>query len=295
VQTRSASWSPREIPLAAEMRRDRDDALKNEPRDLTIRTIGVLFGRQSHGGNVRVLAWTLPRAIPFRQALLRSLMEQSCYKCGQVVEEGVPFCPHCSAPQIRVVIAEPVSPALAFAAAAQSQDSTVLPASQTLPVLALPMQWSEAFRPCALAALVASLLMSMGLNPFVAMFSVGFLAVVFYRQRRRGISIKAPAGAALGALSGLLWFAMSSVLEALIVIFLHKGPDLRNELIVKIQQAASQTSDPQVQGVFERLKTQGGLEFLMLAGLLFAFLASIILGGLGGALGATILGRREKS
>jgi hypothetical protein len=146
-----------------------------------------------------------------------------------------------------------------------------------------------------LAALVASLLMSLGLNPFVAMFSVGFLAVVFYRQRRRGIPIKAGAGAALGALGGLLWFAMSSVLEALIVIFLHKGPDLRNELIIRIQQAASQTSDPQVQVVFERLKTQGGLEFLMLAGLLFAFLASMILGGLGGALGAAILARREKS
>ena len=221
-------------------------------------------------------------------------MEQPCYKCGQVVEEGVPFCPHCSAPQIRVVIAEPV-PSPIFAAVGPSQSTAALPSAQIVPVLALPMQWSEAFRPCALAALVASLLMSMGLNPFVAMFSVGFLAVVFYRQRRRGIPIKATAGAALGALGGLLWFAMSSVLEALIVIFLHKGPDLRNELIIKIQQAASQTSDPQVQGVFERLKTQGGLEFLMLAGLLFAFLASIILGGLGGALGATILGRREKS
>ncbi len=221
-------------------------------------------------------------------------MEQPCYKCGQVVEEGVPFCPHCSAPQIRVVLAEP-APSPIFAAVGPSQDTAAFPSAQIVPVLALPMQWAEAFRPCALAALVASLLMSMGLNPFVAMFSVGFLAVVFYRQRRRGIPIKAAAGAALGALGGLLWFAMSSVLEALIVIFLHKVPDLRNELILKIQQAASQTSDPQVQGVFERLKTQGGLEFLMLAGLLFAFLASIILGGLGGALGATILGRREKS
>jgi hypothetical protein len=157
------------------------------------------------------------------------------------------------------------------------------------------MQWSQALRPCALAALVASLLMSMGLNPFVAMFSVGFLAVVFYRQRRREIMIKATAGAGLGALGGLLWFAMSSVLEALIVILLHKGPELRNELIVRIQQAASQTSDPQVQAVFERLKTQGGLEVLMLTGLVFAFLASIVLGGLGGALGGAILGRRDRS
>jgi hypothetical protein len=222
-------------------------------------------------------------------------MEQPCYKCRQAVEEGVAFCPHCSAPQIRVVIAEPAPPSLAFATAADSQDSAVLPASQTLPVLALPMQWSQALRPCALAALVASLLRFMGLNPFVAMFSVGFLAVVFYRQRRREIMIKATAGAGLGALGGLLWFAMSSVLEALIVIFLHKGPELRNELIVRIQQAASQTSDPQVQAVFERLKTQGGLEVLMLTGLVFAFLASIVLGGLGGALGGAILGRRDRS
>jgi len=157
------------------------------------------------------------------------------------------------------------------------------------------MQWSQALRPCALAALVASLLMALGLNPFVAMFSVGFLAVVFYRQRRREIVIKAVAGAGLGALGGLLWFAMSSVLEALIVIFLHKGPELRHELIVRIQQATSQTSDPQVLAVFERLKTQGGLEVLMLTGLFFAFLASIVLGGLGGALGGAILGRRDRS
>jgi len=157
------------------------------------------------------------------------------------------------------------------------------------------MQWSQALRPCALAALVASLLMSLGLNPFVAMFSVGFLAVVFYRQRRPEIMMKAATGAGLGALGGLLWFAMSSILEALIVIFLHKGPELRNALLAKLQEAASQTSDPQVLSVFERLKSQGGLEFLMLTGLVFAFLASIVLGGLGGALGAAILGRRQRS
>src|SRR3984893_89190 len=222
-------------------------------------------------------------------------MEQSCYKCRQAVEEGTAFCPHCSAPQIRVVIAEPAAPLAYAAAGAESQDSTALPASQIVPVLALPMQWSQALRPCALAALVASLLMSLGLNPFVAMFSVGFLAAVFYRQSQRGIMIKSSSGAALGALGGLLWFAMSSIFEALVVIFLHKGPELRNELLAKIQQAASQTSDPQVVAVFERFKSQGGLEFLMLMGLVFAFLASIVLGSLGGALGGAILGRRDRS
>jgi hypothetical protein len=221
-------------------------------------------------------------------------MEQSCYKCGQTVEEGIPFCPHCSAPQIRVVIAEPAPLPLAFAGATTTQEAVSLPASQTVPVLALPMQWSQAFRPCALAAVVASLLMALGLNPFVAMFSVGFLAVVFYRQSRREILMRPAIGAGLGALAGLLWFAMSSILEALVVILFHKGPELSSELVKRIQQASSQTSDPQVLAVFDRLKSPGGLELLMLTGLIFALLASLVLGGLGGRLGGAILGRRGK-
>src|ERR1700726_4801865 len=137
-------------------------------------------------------------------------MEQSCYKCRQAVEEGTAFCPHCSAPQIRVVIAEPAAPLAYAAAGAESQDSTALPASQTVPVLALPMQWSQALRPCALAALVATLLMFLGLNPFVAMFSGGFLSVLFYRQRR-GSMVKAGSGARLGALSGILCFGIMAL------------------------------------------------------------------------------------
>jgi hypothetical protein len=221
-------------------------------------------------------------------------MEQPCYKCGQLVEEGRPFCPHCAAPQIRVLIPEPVPAAGSFAeAVAISQHPGDLPASQTVPVLALPMRWSQALKPCALAALVASLLMSLGLNPFVAMFSVGFLAVVFYRQGHRELIVKATSGAALGALGGLLWFAMSAILETSIVLFMHKGPELRTELIARIQQAATQTSDPQVLAMFDRLKTPGGLEFLMLTGIFFAFLAAIVLAGLGGALSGAIFSRRR--
>jgi hypothetical protein len=222
-------------------------------------------------------------------------MEQACYKCGQMVEEGLAFCPHCSAPQIRVIIAEPAPQPLAFAAATTSQETAVLPASQSVPVLALPMQWSRAFKPCALAAMVASILMYFRLNPFVAMLSVGFLAVVFYRQLSPGILVKPAVGAGIGALSGVLWFALSSAFEALIVIFFHKGPELRTALLAKIQELSTQTTDPQVLAIFERAKTPSGLELLMLMSLVFAFIASIVLGGLGGAIGGAILGRRNRS
>jgi len=222
-------------------------------------------------------------------------MEQPCYKCGQAVDEGVAFCPHCSAPQIRVVVAQPVAvPTQLAEITASPAGSVALSASQTVPVLAVPMEWSRAVRPCGMAALVASLLMAMGLNPFVAMLSVGFLAVLFFRQREAGVPVKALSGAGLGAIAGLLWFAISSALEAMAVIFLHKGPEIRAQLIAKIDQTAAQTSDPQVLAMFDRLKTPAGLELAILSGVLFALLAGIALGGLGGALAAAIFGRREK-
>ena len=221
-------------------------------------------------------------------------MEQPCYKCAQPVEQGVPFCPHCSAPQIRVVVAEPApSQAVLADSNATVQGAADLPASQTSPILAVPIRWSQALKPCLLSAFVGSLLMFLGLNPFVAMLCVGFLAVVFYRQRRPEIPIRAQAGAGLGVLGGLLWFALSSILQALTVIFLHKGPELRDELIKRIQQAASQTSDPQVLALFDRLKTPGGIEFLMIFGLVFGFISAIVLAALGGALGGSIFGRNK--
>lgn len=223
-------------------------------------------------------------------------MEQSCYKCGQAVEEGRPFCPHCMAPQIRVMVAEPVLPAGTFAeSSAPAHASAALPASETVPVLAVPVGWSQALKPCALAAVVASVLMGLGLNPFVAMVSVGFLAVIFYRQARPTAIIKAANGARLGALSGLLWFAISSVLEALAVLVLHKGPEVQKALSDVIEQASKRTTDPQTLAMLDKLKTPEGHEFLMLFVLVTGFLTAIVLSAVGGALCGTILGRRNKA
>jgi hypothetical protein len=221
-------------------------------------------------------------------------MEQPCYKCGQLVEEGRPFCPHCMAPQIRVVVAEPLAAAVPLSESGSLAPEPPLPAAVTVPVLALPMHWSQAIKPCALAALVASVLMLLGLHPLVAMFSVGFLAVVFYRQGNPGAEIKPGAGARLGALSGLLWFATSAVLGALRVLVMHEGPEIQKALLQVIDQTATRTSDPQAIAMLDRFKSSDGLEFLMVFILIFGFFTAIVLGAAGGALSGTIMGRRNK-
>ena len=205
------------------------------------------------------------------------------------------FCPHCMAPQIRVIVAEPLPVTASLGEPALATPPEVsLPATQTVPVLALPMRWSNAIKPCALAALIASVLMLLGLNLLVAMFSVGFLAVVFYRQGQPMSELKGWAGARLGALSGLLWFATSCILEAIVVLVMHKGPEVHKSLMEAIAQAASRTSDPQVLAVFDRLKSPEGMEFLMIFFLIFGFFMAIILGAAGGALSGAVFGRRHK-
>jgi hypothetical protein len=218
-------------------------------------------------------------------------MEQPCYKCGQAVEEGVAFCPHCGAPQIRVVVSEPpvatdsASSSHNLPAPSAAQDNSFAPS----------IRWSQATRPCALAALVGSLLTSLGLNPFVAMLGVGFLAVVFYRQRRPGTQANAVVGAGLGAFSGVLWFVISSIAGGLVVFAMHKEPELHDEVLKKIQQAAAGNNDPQVQALLEYVKTPGGFAMVVILSLILVFFAAMILGSMGGALGGAIFGRRGKT
>ena len=222
-------------------------------------------------------------------------MEQPCYKCGQLVEEGRPFCPHCVAPQIRVVVAEP-PPAPFSAVPVGSAQSAGLPASETVPVLAVPMEWSQAVKPAALAALIGAILMALGLWPVVAMLIMGFLATLFYQQGRPVAAMKTVIGIRLGALSGLFCSGVMSVLAALGAMI----PDVRARIQEQSQEyfqkmAAAQPDNASIEALAKQLKTPEGFLTLIIAGVLVLLALSIVLGAAGGALGATILGRRDKS
>ena len=222
-------------------------------------------------------------------------MDHPCHKCNQPVEDGIPFCSHCGAPQIRVAIAEaPLSTLYSPEDAGNSTDSATLLTSRDNRPPSLHIRWSEALRPCALAAMSALLPVALGLYPLVAAVGAGFLSVFLYRRRSPGTVIKAAAGAWLGALSGLLWFGMSAVLGAMFVAVLNKGPELRRQILERLDQAARQTSDPQTLAVFEQFKTPSGLAVMMLLGFVFAFFLAIVLASIGGALGGTLLSRGDR-
>lgn len=226
-------------------------------------------------------------------------MDHSCHKCGQSVEEGKPFCLQCGAPQIRVAMPEPSQPAIVGSASSANltispPDSPIVPGTLSAR-LATAMEWPTALRACAVAALVAALVMSLGLMvPLLAALGAGFLAVTLYHRRNPAWAVNTRSGAQLGGLCGGFFFGIAAVFETVAVAVLHTGGEVREKMLEALQQAASRSSDPQVQAVFERLKTPEGLALMMVFGLLVLFVVSIAAGSLAGALTGAVLGRRNR-
>ncbi|HXJ86282.1 MAG TPA: hypothetical protein VMS18_05660 [Candidatus Binatia bacterium] len=217
-------------------------------------------------------------------------MDQPCYKCAQLVEEGRVFCPHCKAPQIRVIVAEP-----ATVPAAAPQPSA-LPAAETVPVIAVPMGWDQAAQPCAVAALIGALSMVFQLIvPVIAALGAGFLAVALYRRRNPEIAVHARTGARLGAICGFFCFGMTAILAALRVAILHEGGKIRATLLDVIQQQAARYPDPQFQPTLEFFRSPAGLLVMLVFSLIVGLIIFILLGMLGGTLGGVGLSRRDRT
>ena len=224
-------------------------------------------------------------------------MDQPCYKCGQVVEEGRVFCPHCRAPQIRVIVGDPVA-AVPVASGAQAQ----LTSSETVPLIAVPMRWDQAAQPCAVAALIAALgTVSLLIFWVIAAIGAGFLAVALYRRRNPGIAIHARTGARLGAICGFFCFGMTAILGALRVAILHEGDKIRAEggkiratFLDAIQQQSARYPDPQMQHGFAFWRSPDGVLLMFVLLLIIGLIIFVLLGMLGGALGGAGLSRRDR-
>jgi hypothetical protein len=211
-------------------------------------------------------------------------MEHPCDKCGALVEDGTPFCAQCNTPQIRV-----------GGSFAEGITGLERPTQGVTYAGIAGIQWSQALPSAALAGLIAAVLMFIPLGAFgLGMIAAGVLAVLFYR-RRNPIGILTPGmGARLGAVSGMLGFAIFAVFTSVEVLVFHSGGQLRAALLEAVQQSASRTSDPQAQQVLAYLKSPPGLALVMVLGLALMFVVFLIFSSLGGALGAVLLRRKDR-
>lgn len=220
-------------------------------------------------------------------------MTHPCHKCGRNIEDGKPFCPECGAPQIRVVLPEvSPQPALAGTGSLLNEPAHVFHGDSASPV---PRAWSLEVKSCALAAGLAVVLTFVGLNPFVGALAAGWLAVVFSRRSlgSAGSALRPKTGARLGATTGLLLFALSTIFETLAVVLGHKGAELRSAMLEKVQELSQRYPGPEVQPFLDFVKTPEGFALMMAGSVIFALVAFLILGAVGGAISSAVMGRRR--
>jgi hypothetical protein len=217
-------------------------------------------------------------------------VDQPCYKCGTIIAEGTAFCPKCNAPQIRVA-----GPKLETVAPSPIGEESLHPLPS--PTSISTIDWSQGLPAAALAGLIACVLIAI---PYVAsvglgILMAGFLAIVFYRRRVPIVNLRPGKGARLGAVSGAFGFGMFAVLTSIeMIISPRSGDQIRGQLLEALQKSAARTSDPQAQQMLEYFRTPAGLVLMMIISLIFMFVAFVLLSALGGALGAALLGKKER-
>jgi hypothetical protein len=224
-------------------------------------------------------------------------MDHPCYKCGNSVEDGKPFCLQCGAPQIRVAMPElaPAGPGSVLPPHPPifSTDASHVPGA-LVSSLSTEIVWPRALRACAIAALISIVVTSLRLvPPLLAVPGAGMLAVILYRRRNPGWRVSAGSGARVGAVTGLLVSAVFAVCCAILVGVLQSGGQVRQEMIEALQQFASRSSDPQVQATLDLFVKPENLAKLIPDIVLF-ILFSIAAGSLAGALTGAFLGRRNR-
>jgi hypothetical protein len=220
-------------------------------------------------------------------------MEHSCHNCGAAVEDGVPFCPQCNAPQIRVDSGAPATPPLPPGTPEQLQPpAQPVPLTPGAPPAPERIEWSHGL-PAVLGA--GALLLLGWFVPYGSYclwtMAGGALAVALYQRRHPG-PLTPGMGARLGAVTGLLAFVGFAIAGSLFL--LTQGSRIRELLIQVVQQAAARNPNPAAQDMVQKMTSPEGLAIMVTVAMIMVFAGFLVFSAAGGAIGAALFGRRRK-
>ena len=122
----------------------------------------------------------------------------------------------------------------------------------------------------------------------VLWITAGFLAVFFHR-RRTGVLLNVRAGVRLGWITGVIMFAITTVIFTLTIVPLAAN----GGIATLFRQQLKNPSDPNVQEALRMLETTPGMATILVVMLFMLFVFITLLSMAGGALGAKFVSRSE--
>jgi hypothetical protein len=203
--------------------------------------------------------------------------------CGAQLPPDSLFCHKCGKPQREVIAPEPEPESVAefVPPPPEPVDATPQPP---------PLNFHNlvAVRIAFVVAPVAFLLSWIPALNLVLWIAAGFLAVFFHR-RRTGVLLNVRAGVRLGWITGVLMFAITTVIFTLTIV-----PVAANGGIATLfRQQLKNPSDPNVQEALRMLESAPGLVTVLLVMLFMLFVFITLLSMAGGALGAKFVSRNQ--
>jgi len=229
-------------------------------------------------------------------------VDHLCYKCQTSIDETLPFCPHCGAPQIRV--ASPEEEASQTSPQFSSDRSPQLVTPSTWPSGApsnIPqptaIQWELAWKGALLSGLGAAVLTAMpvlGLGCCLWLLGAGALAVWLYQRRVPGTFVTPGMGIRIGAVSGAIGYVATTIWTVL--RFASNSQEFRTAMQEQLDKSLAANPDPRAQEIMRQfmgnLNTPQGLATFFVLILAIMGVVFVIFSAAGGALGASMLPRR---
>ncbi len=130
------------------------------------------------------------------------------------------------------------------------------------------------------------------------MLGAGALSVALYQRRAPGTLITPGIGMKVGALAGVFAFVVNAVVVTVSFVAFRSGSEFRNALQTQMEKQISGSSDPKAQEImrqmFDWINTPQGMATFMVLMLLVLAVTFVIFTAAGGALGASMFGKRRE-
>ena len=163
------------------------------------------------------------------------------------------------------------------------------------------IQWDLAWQGALLAGAGAAVLTAI---PFVSigcclwMLGAGALSVSLYQRRVPGTLITPGMGIKLGALAGVFAFVINAFVTTVSFVAFRSSSDFRRAMQEQMDKQIANSSDPKAQEImrqmFDWISTPQGMATFMVLVLVVLAIMFVVFTAAGGALGASMFGRRRE-
>ena len=165
------------------------------------------------------------------------------------------------------------------------------------PTIYWELAWKSALL-CGIGAAVLTSLPIASVGCCLWMLAAGAGTVALYQKRVPDIQVTPGMGMKLGALAGAFGFAVHAVVATVSFLTLRSRGDFRQALETQMQKQMATTPDPKAQQMMQQMldwmNTPQGAATLIVIFLIVMAVVFVLFCAAGGALGASMFGRRRE-